>query len=161
MNIPQMKSVLPACLVVCLWASPLLAQDMPCEGTWEWVSTEFADGTVYNPGSAGYTEELYFGPFEDNKFIRYRDEEATEESQWYWSSVFVGPCCIEFLSTDFGDNWVWQIWEEAGVTWMRLQTGFECPPDVGSPPSKIETYFLRGPVATQERPWGSVKAVFR
>ena len=156
-----MKPVVLACLIACLWGGILLAQDLPCEGTWEWVSTEYANGDMEHPGTAGYREELYFGPFDDNRFIRYHDEEVIEEGLWYWPSVFIGPCCVEFLGTDFGDNWVWHIWEDMDVTWMRLQTGFECPPDIINPPSKIETFFLRGPVVNQSKSWGSVKAGFR
>lgn len=156
-----MKSVLLACLIACLWASALLAQDMPCEGTWEWVSTEYANGDIANPGTVGHREELFFGPVEDNRFIRYHDETIVQEGLWYWSSAFVGPCCIEFVGTDFGDSWTWHIWIDSGVTWMRLQDGFDCPPEVSNPPSKIETSFFRGPVANQEKSWGSVKAVFR
>ena len=157
----KMKTVILACLIVCLWTGTLLAQDMPCEGTWEWVSTEYANGDMENPGTVGYREELYFGPLEDCRFIRYRDELVVEEGLWYWSSVFIGPCCVEFVGTDFGDSWVWHIWQETGVTWMRLQDGFECPPDVSNPPSKIETFFYRGPVANQAKSWGSVKAGYR
>jgi hypothetical protein len=160
-KVSAMKPILLACLTACLWTSTLLAQDMPCEGTWEWVSTEYADGEIRNPGTVGYGEELFFGPLGENKFIRFRNETVFEAGQWYWSSVFIGACCVEFVGTDFGDNWVWHIWEDMGVTWMRLQTGFQCPPNVGDPPTKIETFFYRGSVANQERSWGSVKAEFR
>lgn len=156
-----MKSVLFACLLACICASATLAQDMPCEGTWEWVSTEYANGDVETPSSTGYREELYFGPIDDYRFIRYRDELVVEEGNWSLVCVYIPPCFVEFLSTDFSDSWTWNIWEDMGVTWMRLQTGFECPPDVSNPPSKIETFFNRGPVANQERSWGSVKADFR
>jgi len=156
-----MKPVLLACLIACFGTGTLLAQDMPCEGTWEWVSTEYANGDIENPGTAGYREELYFGPFDDNRFVRYRNELVVEDGNWYVACVYIPPCFVDFLSTDFGDSWTFFIWQETGVIWMRLQDGFECPPDVSNPPSKIETFFYRGPVANQERTWGSVKADFR
>ena len=161
MKILHLKPVLLACLIACLWVGTLLAQDMPCEGTWEWVSTEYANGDVENPGSAGFREELYFGPDSDPRFVRYRDEVTVEEGLWHSACVYVPPCFVDLLSTDFGDSWVWFIWEDMGVTWIRLQTGFECPGGVGSPPTKTELFFLRGPVANQAMSWGSVKAGFR
>jgi len=148
-------------LAMGLWAGSLFAQDMPCEGTWEWVSTTYADGTVENPATAGHGEELFFGPVGDNEFIRYRNEIVAEEGQWGMGSFFIGPCCIEFLGTDFGDSWGWHTWEESGVTWLKLQTGVICPPDHMGPLTKVETFFKRGPVVNREMSWGTLKSVYR
>ena len=156
-----MKAASIICLSVCLWAGALFAHEMPCEGTWEWTSTEYADGTVENPATVGHREELFFGPVEDNRFIRYRDETVIEDGLWYMGSVFVGPCCIEFLGTDFNDSWGWFTYEESGVVWLKLQTGIICPPDHMGPLTKVETFFQRGPVAARELSWGALKSVYR
>ena len=70
MKMVPMKPFFLACLIACFWAGTLLAQDMPCEGTWEWVSTEYANGEVVTPGTEGYREELFFGPVDSATFIR-------------------------------------------------------------------------------------------
>jgi hypothetical protein len=156
-----LKSLVIMSLLACLFACTALAQDMPFIGTWEWVSTEYASGEIENPGTLGHNVELGFGFSSGPTFVRYHNEVPVEEGLWSATNVFVGPCCLEILVTDLDDDWVWQTWQDNDGTWLRLQTGFQCPPEYIDPPSKIETYSLRSPVASQEMSWGSIKAGYR
>jgi hypothetical protein len=150
-----MKTILVILIFCCLGAAVATAQ---VEGTWEWVSTEYADGRVETPATLGYGVQLYFGT--QGEFIRFHDEVVQQLGQWGIVCIYVPPFFIEPLTTDQGDDWFWSLLMDPGPV-LQLVDSIVLPGVGGDPPSVTETYALRQAVAVEPANWGTFKAAYR
>ena len=147
------------CIAV-LCPLPSLAQDgQQFEGGWDWVRTEYSDGTVETPASQGFTVQLYFSP--ENEFIRYRGETEFQVSTWSLGCAYIPPYLVEFLSTGVGDSWNYGVLDDGEAATLYLYDHIELPNGAGEPPSVTEIFSYRGPVSAEENSWGSLKATYR
>lgn len=129
-------------------------------GGWEWVSTEYAGGTIETPDSVGYTQQYLFG--EQGDFVVYRDHQVYAESRWAWNEVIVGPCTIESLATEHDES-VWYFMLLPGIpSTLVLTDGIWAPPcGVEIPITKTLTFTYVGTVPSDRFEWGALKAQYR
>jgi hypothetical protein len=142
--------------------TPAAAQyDLYFVGGWDWVRTEYADGTIETPASEGYTVQLLFGP--EGEFVRYVNEIEIATSAWHVAYVWIGVYHVATLRTDLGDAWFPDIGYAdypEGLT-LYLYDSVELPGEATPPPSETEVFLYRGPVPASSQSWGALKSLFR
>lgn len=76
-------------------------------GAWNWLSTEYPDGTVTNPGDLGHTVQHQFLP--DGSYTLLHDVVVQEVGTWSAGNVLIetenGWICITYISTSTGESW--------------------------------------------------------
>ena len=154
---------LSCAILLTLFVLPAAAQvEWPSsfEGGWEWVSTEYADGTLETPASVEYSQQYFFS--DQQEFIIYRDRQVYYESLWYWNEIVAGSCMIEFLNIDQSDIvWYWSLTfdETFGLELTDGISATQCGIDV--PETKLMKFTYLGTVSNENLEWGELKAWYR
>ncbi|RLA53989.1 MAG: hypothetical protein DRQ65_05665 [Gammaproteobacteria bacterium] len=125
-------------------------------GTWEWVSTQYADGLTESPETLGYTVQLTLTS--SSIYLEFRNEELQRQES------YVAYSYLEHLDL----VWVFVNYFVAGEDAPRY---FYIEYDTGnlvvgsSPlftsPAVVSVYSSREAVSVDESSWGYIKAMFR
>ena len=148
----EMRTVLLLLLLVLGVGATAFAQ--PPIGTWEWLETEAADGSVTTPDDLGYHVRREYT--EDRTYRLYHGNTLVSQGQWGVVYVVVGHACYEILETACGGSWEYFhfIWTHESLT---LHNGYTTSSII--PP--IERYEARGPVSSTCSTWGDLKTLYR
>ena len=125
-------------------------------GCWEWVSTEYADGSLDTPATVGYSVQKEF--LLDGRYFEYNDEALVREDTWECASYFdcIGGAIYMVNVARIGEE-PWFYWREAGGGAVLYV--YNAPLHYG--PTVTTTYEAREPLPMNCESWGGVKSLYR